>query len=448
MSRSPPTIRDLATKECFICQQDNGPVESWVHPCKCTLVVHQACLLRMIDALPKTTRAACPQCGFKYQIIKTKSLPLELLRLGNSLCNICGTMFSIATICGVIVLTGSSLVSVLRSYGMYSMRFLFGDTIFDTLLTGDTSSWPWSTWLMVPLLALRCLFSGEPFRFRHLLAYILILPSQPPQIVRDRLMRESSTRFGLFSIPYDSLSFQWPPTRLQFGCYIYIAHFIYDYLCGHTIWACLLPIRPYLTSNIMFFMRWRRNRARRIENGGDPNAPHEVDMPPLDNGRAPPEEPRFAPEVGDRPPLWMARRILQSQSSPMLEAMFLPPIAKGMGYLLHELAQHYFPLQRILGIRPTVATVGLSLSFANKIMWNQTLNNTYYWTNFSAWVWSETDPVWLRNTIGLGIFVLLKDALHQLHLWLRKNEIESRHVKDRSFEGLDPRDLDLIHPVS
>lgn len=378
----------------------------------------------------------------------TKSLPLELLRLGNSLCNFCGMTFSMATLCGVVVFIGDSLVSVLRAYGMYSIKFLFGDTLFDTLLTSDTSSWPWSTWLLVPFLALRCLFSREPFRFRHLLAYILVLPSQPPRMVRNRLMREASLHLGFFSLPYDSLSLQWPPTRFQFGCYIYIAHFVYDYLRDHTVWACLLPIRPYLVANIMVFVRWRRNRARRLENGGDPNAPQEVDLPPQNGGRAPPEEPQIAPEVGDRLPLWMARRILQSQSSPILQAILLPSIAKGMGYLLHELALRYFPLQHVLGMRPTVTTVGLSLSFANKIMWDQTLNNTYYWTKFSAWVWSETDPVWLRNTIGLGVFVLLKDALRQLHLWLQKNEIESRHVKDRSFEGLDPRDLDLIHPVS
>lgn len=39
-----------------------------------------------------------------------------------------------------------------------------------------------------------------------------------------------------------------------------------------------------------------------------------------------------------------------------------------------------------------------------------------------------------------------KDAVKLLHLWLAKQELETRHVKNRSFEGVDARELDLIHP--
>lgn len=70
-----------------------------------------------------------------------------------------------------------------------------------------------------------------------------------------------------------------------------------------------------------------------------------------------------------------------------------------------------------------------------------------------------------RNSIGLGLFVVVchtvqvgdskftndmtlqaKDCLHLLHLWLTKRELESRRVKNRSFEGVDIRELDLIDP--
>ena len=38
----------------------------------------------------------------------------------------------------------------------------------------------------------------------------------------------------------------------------------------------------------------------------------------------------------------------------------------------------------------------------------------------------------------------VKDAIHLLHLWLKKRELESRRVKDRDFSGIDIRELDLL----
>jgi hypothetical protein len=41
-----------------------------------------------------------------------------------------------------------------------------------------------------------------------------------------------------------------------------------------------------------------------------------------------------------------------------------------------------------------------------------------------------------------------KDCLHLLHLWLAKRELQSRHVKNKSFEGVDVRELDLIEDTT
>lgn len=38
----------------------------------------------------------------------------------------------------------------------------------------------------------------------------------------------------------------------------------------------------------------------------------------------------------------------------------------------------------------------------------------------------------------------VKDAIELLHLWLATRELESRHVKDRNFAGIDIRELDLV----
>ena len=69
-----------------------------------------------------------------------------------------------------------------------------------------------------------------------------------------------------------------------------------------------------------------------------------------------------------------------------------------------------------------------------------------------------------RNCVGFGVFIAVrrlclvylsvglitrlrfqvKDAIHLLHLWLKKRELESRRVKDRDFSGIDIRELDLL----
>lgn len=67
-----------------------------------------------------------------------------------------------------------------------------------------------------------------------------------------------------------------------------------------------------------------------------------------------------------------------------------------------------------------------------------------------------------RNSVGLGIFIVVrtiylgklhsivdtmiqvKDCFSLLHLYLTKREIQTRRVKNKSFNGIDIRELDLI----
>ncbi|KAH9984303.1 hypothetical protein BJV77DRAFT_1038384 [Russula vinacea] len=58
--------------------------------------------------------------------------------------------------------------------------------------------------------------------------------------------------------------------------------------------------------------------------------------------------------------------------------------------------------------------------------------------------WATSDPVWWRNALGLGVFLVVKDGMKILHLWLAKREIEERHIKNKSFAGIDLTELDLI----
>ena len=44
------------------------------------------------------------------------------------------------------------------------------------------------------------------------------------------------------------------------------------------------------------------------------------------------------------------------------------------------------------------------------------------------------------------IYYQARDCLNLWHVYLTKREIASRHVKSRSFAGVDIKELDLINP--
>ncbi|KAJ7699382.1 hypothetical protein B0H17DRAFT_1129428 [Mycena rosella] len=56
----------------------------------------------------------------------------------------------------------------------------------------------------------------------------------------------------------------------------------------------------------------------------------------------------------------------------------------------------------------------------------------------------ECDPVWWHNSLGLALFVVAKDVLQLLHMWLSKRELATQRVRSRKFVGVDPRELDLL----
>jgi hypothetical protein len=73
-----------------------APVQRWVHPCTCTLIAHEACLLQWIRSA-QTTRGQrekalkCPQCGSAYELVSDTPLALPLLRVANLLSDFAGT---------------------------------------------------------------------------------------------------------------------------------------------------------------------------------------------------------------------------------------------------------------------------------------------------------------------------------------------------------------------
>ncbi|KAF9034425.1 hypothetical protein BDZ89DRAFT_1062489 [Hymenopellis radicata] len=56
MSDYVPCIDDLRVKLCYICRdeerydQPENPPRVWIHPCRCALIAHEACLLDWIQS--------------------------------------------------------------------------------------------------------------------------------------------------------------------------------------------------------------------------------------------------------------------------------------------------------------------------------------------------------------------------------------------------------------
>jgi len=141
-------------------------------------------------------------------------------------------------------------------------------------------------------------------------------------------------------------------------------------------------------------------------------------------------------------------------------ALLVPAISNFMGSMLRRLSGRSLLLRRFLAVRPplqgslppqpldyysfdqnwhglgALKQTSIAMKLALSIIWGGTQT------------WAECDPVWWRNSIGLGLFIVAKDCMYLLHTWLTKRELQSRRVKDRSFEGIDIRELDLIHPPS
>ena len=94
-------------RHCFICSEEDTsraqPAIGWVHPCRCTLVAHEACLFRWIDSAPpgqRETRLKCSSCGSAYYIARIPSRTLGIIRRVDRLVARLGGIWFFGTIAG------------------------------------------------------------------------------------------------------------------------------------------------------------------------------------------------------------------------------------------------------------------------------------------------------------------------------------------------------------
>ncbi|KAF7376592.1 hypothetical protein MSAN_00075700 [Mycena sanguinolenta] len=480
-----PTLQDLRLKSCFICLEeehasdgrpDNRPVvprkrSVWVHPCpKCALVAHDRCLLRWISSLPLRGRSKrnspsrssahtifdletfkCPHCGHPYELITP--FPSTMHRLSMiydsiymilaELVDIGCMALGLATI-QVIPLSFSlqSRLFVLSGLFVYEVAFLesyLGSRMFNLLITNDVKDLIRSFFIVVPTIPFRLLLPVTP---RFIIPLYLAFP----------LILHGMTEFGALEpsptptdIPSTSLPMisTWPPSPALLGLVIVpMIRPIYNRLFSRFktwVLGAPPPLRP---------RRSLDERARGFF-GLRPRAPTLADT-------ANAEDP-------DAPPLVIADQIIQKDQSSWthaaLHAVASVVFPRIFGNMLHEMSRHpscgY--LRTFLGLRPSVGlTRGDARSYyypypgwegmplrQRALAASQTVGGLLLG---GSWIWADVDPVWWRNSLGYGIFVLAKDCFELYRLWLQKKEVQSRTIKSRDFAGVDIRELDLVAP--
>lgn len=146
---SPSKSGSPEPRRCWICfgEDDEDSGAAWVHPCRCTLVSHEQCLLEWINENQKDApgkKVFCPQCSAPYVISGSGSLTLSVLTLIDTL------VHSAAPYLTLLGLSCSILVTA-TTYGAYTVMTLMGPEEGEKLM-GSPSSWSWRTWLSLPMI--------------------------------------------------------------------------------------------------------------------------------------------------------------------------------------------------------------------------------------------------------------------------------------------------------
>ena len=88
------------------------PPRAWTHPCTCTLIAHESCLLRWIQSSQSTRSRAsnalkCPQCGTAYELTSSNPWLLRWLDMGNKGLSMIGRVVSVGSLTVVVVSLGT-----------------------------------------------------------------------------------------------------------------------------------------------------------------------------------------------------------------------------------------------------------------------------------------------------------------------------------------------------
>ncbi|KAF8968808.1 hypothetical protein BDZ97DRAFT_1902822 [Flammula alnicola] len=475
-----PTVNDLRVKLCYICREEEraedpqeDPPRAWTHPCNCTLIAHEQCLLKWIQTSQGNASRApnalkCPQCGTAYEMESDNTIILQGLALGNKVLQKLGRYFTVFAAAAAVGVVGTSVYICLTAYGAWAVKKFIGDEMFNLILTEDPVNWPWSAYINLPLLPLSLILT----RFREspssmVIPLLLVWPPSTPVGDKSQRMLEywskpqNARRLAKMAWP---TTHYWPPPPMVFGLIVFpFIRALYQKCFGHLYFKLLgtpmptprrLPRGGLRFDEGPFVIRIRANMGldQPEGQGGQDQEQQQQQQQPAEPGAAAEEPANPDPNAAA---VEAAERLIEVDTASLGRrvggALIIPAISSMMGTALFELSKHSSVLRSFLGIRERVSGSyplppwgRYTLTSSDKA-WNQLspfqqvkvgvrLILTAFWGGTRTWV--DSDPVWWRNSVGFALFVAAKDCIQLLHLWLAKRELEPG--------GVDIRELDLL----
>ncbi|KAG6909177.1 hypothetical protein DXG01_001804 [Tephrocybe rancida] len=402
-------------------------------------------------------------------------------------------MVTLVGAAGIVGVFASGVYAVATAYGAWAVKQFIGTEMHSLLLTDDPANWRWTTFINLPSIPFALILARfqPPRLIPSIIPILLLWPPIPPIHVREVLASNSSNTFTPSSFlpadlrisrPLSATLWSWPPTPALFGFLIVpLVRFAY-----RKAWARLqirvLGAPPASVRNGNDTVVWDgwpiviRIRAQVVQQQAEAAQQGQAQAnvgvgaaeegQQAEEGQAPaaaqgagagqePEQPQpedLLPDNGP-PALEAAEQVIVATRSSLGRrvggALLVPYISARMGALLLTVSKHSSILRRVLAVRPPlkdIAALAAARARPHGIVGQlqKTLGTVWRSSVRGSAVWAEADPVWWRNAIGLGLFVVAKDAIELLHLWLATRELESRHVKNRDFAGVDIRELDLV----
>lgn len=137
---------------------------------------------------------------------------------------------------------------------------------------------------------------------------------------------------------------------------------------------------------------------------------------------------------------------VESLSKLFVQALGFPLVANVAGGLLAGLARYSDVIRRWLGIAPEVVPENDLANWFKFLRsgWMDPGQRRLYeaWKDQDAsFMLDNLDPVWFRNLLGGGIYIVVKDMLVLLYRYLRKQQRQQLRIKDLPFSEGVAREL-------
>ncbi|KAL7411675.1 hypothetical protein BDY24DRAFT_395685 [Mrakia frigida] len=402
-----------SNQSCWVCLEDEADVDSvgkaWAHPCHCSLVAHEKCLLVWIasqeQAQLKPGPISCPQCKEPYTIYEESSLPLEIFNMGDEI---------IGRGCAALILTGiaSSFIFTSGVLGYSSLRCYLGKRATTLVLGNSVRSWPIWALVAVPLLPyaqITSAFSSDILsveRFTFLESGLILLPIffLPRAPANPLVPAWSLSNPRLFS-----LAWTFPPGPGLTLALLPALNVVYLNLKRRVQRSVLLGtglFAPWSNSSSSDGGR----RGGQFNLGGDDQIfgvrlnieiedAHPNNPPPAVELAPPPAPPALADEA-----LYLTRHSLTRLAC---GALLSPALSALAGWGLEKAARKWSPgLGRFLGLKGLPPVYGKQ---GGGGWWMGTAGAGGWGGGARGREEGELDPVWWRNAVGGCALVLVKE---------------------------------------